>query len=373
MLPIDIPTRDEFLRLAGARAPASVSIYIETTPVSREIEAARIAFANAVGTAMEQVAAVDLPRGHSEALAEHLDDLAEDDDFWARQARSLAVLATPDALHAYRLANRLSPTVQVSDRFHVKPLLRALTFPHAGFLLALSEGGARLVEFAADAPAAEIPVPGLPRDAASAVHKASINDRSHSRRITGSEGKKVRLRQYARLVDHALRPVLAGHHLPMVLASNPPLGPIYRSVASYPHLVAGGIEGEIDRMTDADLVDHARPVLDGLYADAVAEMRALFATRESQGRTTTDLSTAARAAVTGAVETLLVDMDAVVAGTLDEETGAIAFADHDGSDSYGIADQVAVKALAAGARVLSVRADDLPHPGPLAATLRYAF
>lgn len=373
MLPIDSPTRDEVMRLSAVRRPGAVSIYLETTPVTQEIGASRIAFANAVRTAMEQLSASDLPRGALDALAEDLDDLAEDDDFWARQARTLAVLATPGSVRTFRLANRVVPTVQVSDRFHLKPLLRALTFPHAGFVLALSENGARLVEFFADQAAGEVPVPGMPRDAASAVGKASINDRSHSRRITGSEGKKVRLAQYARGVEAALRPVLAGNALPLVLASNPPLAPIFRSVSGYPHLVDGGIEGEVDRMTDAELVALARPVLDALYAGDVAEARALFARREGQGRTTTDLSTAARAAVRGAIETLMVDMDGVVAGTLDETTGEIAFAGSEGPESYGVADQVALTALATGAKVLSVRKDDLPGGGGLAATLRYAI
>lgn len=46
----------------------------------------------------------------------------------------------------------------------------------------------------------------MPADAASAVGKSSINDRSPSGRLVGSEGKRVRIRQYARLVDDALMP-----------------------------------------------------------------------------------------------------------------------------------------------------------------------
>jgi hypothetical protein len=68
---------------------------------------------------------------------ESLDDLADDDEFWAEQAHSLAVFATPELLRTYRLPNRLENAVEVADRFYVKPLLRAVTFPQAGFVLAL--------------------------------------------------------------------------------------------------------------------------------------------------------------------------------------------------------------------------------------------
>ncbi|MFO1072587.1 MAG: hypothetical protein U1E17_07865 [Geminicoccaceae bacterium] len=80
--------------------------------------------------------------------------------------------------------------VQVSDRLHLKPLLRAVTVPQTGFVLALSENSARLVEFFADMAPEEIRIADLPKDAADYARKASINDRSHSRRIHGSGGRR---------------------------------------------------------------------------------------------------------------------------------------------------------------------------------------
>ena len=45
------------------------------------------------------------------------------------QAHSLAVLATPDSVRTFRLATAITDMVEVSDRFHLKPLLRAIAFP----------------------------------------------------------------------------------------------------------------------------------------------------------------------------------------------------------------------------------------------------
>ena len=148
--------------------------------------------------------------------------------------------------------------VEVSDRFHLKPLLRAVTFPQAAYVLALAENSVRLVEVSGDLPAVTAKVDGMPRDAAAAVGKASINDRSPSGRIQGSEGKKVRLRQFARQVDQALRGLLAGSEIPLVLATTVSLGPIYRSVNSYPHLAAAGIDGNPETLSDAELAERAR-------------------------------------------------------------------------------------------------------------------
>ena len=84
------------------------------------------------------------------------------------------IYATPDNLRSFRVPNALQPQVKVSDRFHLKPLLRSTTFCDAGYVLALADGGVRLIEVSKDLPALEVAVPDLPTDAASAVGKRTI-------------------------------------------------------------------------------------------------------------------------------------------------------------------------------------------------------
>ena len=372
MLHVDIPTRSEIISLNKVRAPACVSIYLKTTPLTQQADASRIELGNLAKQARAQLEAVGFDKRELAALMEHLDDLQADEEFWSVQANSLAVLATPDTLRTFRLANELTPMVEVSDRFHLKPLLRAITFPHSAFILALSENAVRLVEVHAELPAKTVKVSGLPKDAASAAGKSTLNDRTASTRIQASEGQNIRLRQYARKVDAALRPVLAGLDTPLVLAATGRLASIFRSVNSYPNLLPGGIEDSPDRITDADLAAASRPVLDEAYAAEIERAKALFETRSSDGRATTDLSDAARAATFGAIDTLLVDIDTVVHGSIDEVTGEVRLADGADATSYGIVDEIAGRALAQGAKVIGVRKADLPGEGDLAAILRYA-
>src|SRR5262249_13706642 len=152
--------------------------------------------------------------------------------------------------------------------FHLKPLLRAITFPHSAYILALSENAVRLVEMHADLPPATLKIEGMPRDAASAVGKSTLNDRTASGRgrMGGLEGQNVRFHQYARKVDAALRPFLSGLETPMILAATGRLPSVFRAVNSYPHLLPDGIENSPDRISDADLAQAARPILDAAYA-----------------------------------------------------------------------------------------------------------
>lgn len=370
VLHTDVPTRGQIGRLLEARDPYSVSIYVPTDPVS-DGSAERIAFGNLVSDGLGQLAERQIPRADLEELREALEDLGEDEEFWAAQARSLAVFASPGSLLTFRLANRLQAMVEVSDRFHVKPLLRVQTFPQVAFVLALAQGSCRLIEVEPDIPAETVRVPDLPKDVASASGKSSISDKAPVRRIQGREGQKIRMRIYARHVDQALRPLLSGMSVPLVLAAAEPMASIYRSVNSYPHLADTIIDGNPETTTDAALAARAREVLDGVYAAELAGVRDRYAVRAHSGRGTSDVAEIARAATFGLIDTLMVDIDAALPGTVDETSGVVNPAQA-GAGSYGVVDELARRAWLADGRVLAVRGEDIPGGGPAAAILRYA-
>ena len=371
MLYVDIPTLPEFRALATTRADACISLYLPTTVRTQDTPATRTRLKVLGKAALDQLADSGFDKRRQAIIEDHLAELAEDAEFWRFQAHSLAVLVTPETIRTFRLPNRLTAMAEVSDRFHLKPLLRAITFPHEAFVLALSENAVRLVEVFADLPAQQINIHDLPKNAADSVRRASVNDRSPSRRIQGSEGQKVLLRQYSRQVDAALRPVLAGRDTPLILAATEPLASIFRLVNTHPGLAEATISTSPDRISDADLATATRPILDAIYARDINAMRALFESRKGQGRATSDLSDAARAATFGAIEQLMVDIDEVIPGTIDEVDGRIAFADRDSAKTYGIVDEIAGRALLAGASVLGVRKADIPDHAHLAAILRF--
>lgn len=371
MLHVDIPTLPEIRALIAMRSDACVSIYVPTTPQSRHMTASRIAFGNQTKAALEQLDTVGFDKRRLAALAAELAALGEDDAFWRLQAHSLAILATPDSMRTFRLATAITDTTEVSDRFHLKPLLRAIAFPQTAFVLALSAGAVRLVEVFADLPPAVVRVPDLPKSAASAVKRASINDLTQNTRISNAEGQKVLLRQYARQVDAALRGVLSGRETPLILAATEPLGPIFRAVNSYPSLEAEGISTSPDHLSDHELANASRAILDRVYAREVEAAKALFQTRLAQRRATLDIGEAGRAATNGAIELLIVDIDHVVRGAVDETSGSVTLASTSGAMSYDVIDEIAGRAILAGARFLGVRRADVPGDAPLAAILRY--
>jgi hypothetical protein len=370
MLYVDIPTQDDLRTLIEASHPHSVSIFMPTTPVSAEVSGDPIRLKNLVKEALGQLRSAGAGARDIAPLEHMLADLVDDLQFWRFQARSLAIFATPETLFTFRVPNHFTEILVVSDRFHVKPLIRTTTFPNAAWLLALAEESVRLLEISPGLPTTEVKVAGLPTSAADHANKASIHDRSPSGRFTGGEGERKRLQQYAHAIDRAIRPVLAGHDIPLIVAADVQLGSIYRAVNSYPHLAPRNIEHTPAGMTDEALVERAREVLDKVYAEKAVQWRARFDDRFGAGRATTDIAQAARAATIGAVEALGVDIDEVVHGTVDAD-GHVHFSDTPSAACYGVIDEVLRRAFLTGARIRAGRREDMPDGKPLAAILRW--
>jgi hypothetical protein len=108
MLHVDIPTLPELRTLAAARGDICASLFLPTTPLTQNTTADRIALKNLVQGLVREPDAKGFDKRRAAALEEQLADLVDDDEFWRFQARSLAVLATPDSVRSYRLPNRLS-------------------------------------------------------------------------------------------------------------------------------------------------------------------------------------------------------------------------------------------------------------------------
>ena len=373
MLHVDLPTRPEILALASARAGASVTIYLATTPVTEAAQADRIALKNLGREAIAQLEAAGTDKRSLWPIEAALDEVGSDDAFWAHQANSLAIFVTPDSLRTFRLPSRLISAVHVSDRFHIKPLLRAVTFAQDAWVLAIGRGSVRLIEVSADLPPHHVPVPGLPRDMGDAIGRRSHTPRDRPGQSGEATSEHALLTRYARVVDEALRPVLSGHERQLIIAATEPMQSIYRSVSSYPQTAAQGLDGSADHTSDHVLATEARGILDQLHAMQVAELGALFVQREAQGRATTDVAQAARAATFGAIDTLIVDIDVTLPGTVDDETGAVTFSDVDDAVTYGVVDEIVSRSMKSGARIVSVRKADVPGNGALAAILRYAM
>jgi hypothetical protein len=370
MLYTDIPTEAEFRSLDAIRGSVCISIYLPTTPVSRDNLIDRITFKNAIAEAVAQLEAANLDKRSIASAYRMLNELLQDECFWTYQADGLAVFATPHVLRTFRLPTCVDYTVEVSDRFHLKPLLPLLAYPGACLVLAISQKAVRIIEVTSSL-AEPVTVESLPRSMSDALKRQFLKARAPARRIQGQEGMKVLIGQYCRMIDRALRPMLAGRTQPLVVAAVEEMAAVYRANNNYPHLLTDSILGDPDGILDQDLALLARELATKHAKRIIFDRLRLIDERASSDLTSTDVTKIAKAAVYGRVGTLLIDTATARPGTIDPKDGTVTLAEQSSADTYDIFDELAGLTIRTGGDVLPVSRAMLPADSPVAAIFRF--
>lgn len=390
MLNVDIPEPSEFKDFAAVRDQACVSIYLPINPAREASHANRLLLKDLLKDAVRQLRDVHLGEERLSQLSGQFAHLLDSDgnadvdekvrlrhrsareaneaaEFWKRQGKGLGILATPERMQTFRLSNSVKPLAEVADRFHLQPLVRTMTMPHEAYVLALTENSARLVHVFANSPPAVVHVPKMPKNLPEGL---LVYARAPSINLMLPEYDKVLMREYVLKVDKALKSVLSDRAIPLILASDEPLASIFRSHNSCPNLVRDMIPGNPDDKTEAQLSDAALAILERVYVREIQkvvgdydEMKPRFAT--------TDVSYAAHCATLGAIDKLVVDVDANIPGIVDDNDGSVTYAISDDAETYSVVDEIAKRAFIKGARVLGAFNAELPDHASLVAILRF--
>ena len=362
----DIPKRQDIEALASARIPHSVSIYIPTGHRPDSSEKARIELKNLARDAAKQLQ----DDGASAAVVSHLEDEIEqligNAPFWKQQSQSLAIFIDPNNVQTYRLPNRFTSTLDVADRFYIKPLMRTITFPQSAYVLSLAQNSVRLIKVTADEDPEVLDVPGLPENFESYINI----DYERQKFDRAEHDNAVYIQKYAAEINKAVYPVVRATKLPLILAAAEPLNGAYRRANSYEYLTDEMISGNPEAFGAGALADKARPILDRLYADEIAQVVDHFKSQEGQLMASRDLRTVAEGAALYAIDSLLIDFDERIPGSLNE-MGEITLSDADDASNYGVVDEILRLALVVNARVYAVRSDEMPDGAQVAATFRF--
>ncbi|MBW4655629.1 MAG: hypothetical protein KME20_21710 [Kaiparowitsia implicata GSE-PSE-MK54-09C] len=370
MLYKDTIREKQLLKLAAQRG-VCVSIFLPTTPLTQAAQADRVTFKNLSKAAMEQAGAIADKR-QIVAMTEALEELQADDEFWEFQANGLGVLVTPDSINTFRLAYGVEEAAEVSDRFHLKPLTSALQ-PMAAYVLAISQKSVMLYEFTAAQELEELDVSDLPADFSDVTKVTLQRDRSPVGKLQGDEGADVLQRQFLRGVESAVRPIISGSNMPLILATTKEFQSMYQSLNSYELLVEQGVDGSTEGIEKEDIRQAVLPITKMLRQERIEQWVELFHQRKSESRTNTDLPTIAKLVLRGQVSHLLVESGAVQYGTL-SDLGEITTSDSRSANTYDLIDEIVIKVIENGGEVLGVRREeDAPKDlMPMAAILRWA-
>ena len=335
---IAIPDNNEIRFLDTYRDAVCVSLYMPTIPTVHETIDQRALFRLLCVEALRQMNEAGCGGPQLAAFAAHFRSLADDGLFWTRVPEGLAIFVALREVFIYRLPFAPQAGVEVSDRFHIKPLVMESAAAGNCYLLALDVRRIRFFEVTPHHHR-EIAIPGLPADMAGGADKG---------------GDRAATSEVCRAVDRALGEVLAGRNVPLVLAGPAAITAVYRVHNTNPHLARTVVNGSAAHASDEALVREARAIAARTTSEARLRDLAGLAEMEAQRMASRNLDEIALAAVRGDVLRLLVDPAFALPGRVESASGRVDLAGRPGATTYDVFDELIGLTVRNGGEVVPI-------------------
>ena len=388
--------REDLRALLQEREGPAISIYVPTERSSSEAETNRLRYRAALDRARQLLPSANGVDGAGDSLAEALEPLTHEEEFWRYQSDGLAVFASPGIQRLYRLPGSVPDLVVVASSFHTRPMLEYLQAPDRYWVLGLSQKNVRLWSGTA-AGVSPIDLQGVPRNLMEALGYDFERDQKlvlrrktrnashggHGRGGTmpvfhghgvGSDDSEPELRRFFKKVDEGLQEMLEGEIGPLVLAAVNEYHPLYRSVSGLDNLAEEGIEASVVDWSPDRVHEAAWPIAKAQVLKKIDRALELWETSYGRGKGELDLANLARLAVAGRIRVLLTERDRRLWGTMDRSTGTIEIVQEGGEDPSGEAaellDELAEVVILHGGNALVLSPERMPTATGVAGILR---
>ena len=368
---------------------AHVSIFMPTHHRGGVDQQDPVRFRNLLRNAEEKLIAKGLRPAEARSILKPAETLLTDNLFWRQQSEGLALFLEANQYFYYRLPIVLKEEVGVGERFYVRPIVSLLSNCSLFYVLALSHNENRLLQCTPYG-SVNIELNDVPRDMTEALHYEMSGNRVQYHVPAPSGGSnfggataiqmgessrpnydKRNIMQYFDQVNKGVTKYLKEETAPMVLAAVDYLHPLYRTANTYHNLLAEGILGNAEGVSNDILREQAwtivRPYFERAQRDAVADFRKSAGT----GFTTTELSNTIIAAHQGRVRFLFIDDKAQKWGKFDPDTSSVTIHSETEPGDEDLVDFAAYQTLKHAGTVYVIKPEDMPDNAPLSAILRF--
>jgi Bacterial archaeo-eukaryotic release factor family 3 len=306
--------------------PPAVSIYLPTHPASREVRQDAIRLRNLLGTAAKRMAAAARRVPETAELLEPARRLVDDEEFWRRQERGLALFLAPGFARVHKLPIEVPETLAVGRQLRIRPLLSLVDPAGRFWLLSVTAGRTRLWQGSRWS-FAEFTGVKLPQGIA-AIEDETVYEPAHAAAPTGrprrgpagrakaqvfgdapDELRKTELIELLRRIAAAAEPAVKRRPAPVILAATPEIQGNFREVSGWKELLLEGILENPDAMAAEELHRRAwrlfAPLAEKGRAEALGRLHGLLAAGD--GRAAVKPEEIVKAAHYGRVDQLFLD------------------------------------------------------------------
>ena len=292
--------------------------------------------------------------------------------FWKDRTEGFAAFFTADSFVWYSMQYQFDELVVVTDRFHLKPLIRNASENRRFHLLTLSEQQIRFFE-ASELGISEVYLKGIPRNLDFFFDSETEEEKLQSQTAGEAEdNKESKLAELFQRVDKVITNYLKDDQAPLVVAAaDEQLHQLYQQANTFPHLVKTGINVGAGSLSPKQLLEKAlpvvKPVFRGKREDALKVYREKLGTRLASN----NISDIFRAAKDGRIETLFVPVGKQKWGQFDNKTDELQINEEAKPGDKDLLCVTSSRTLRKGGEVFVVLPEQMPEESSIAAVLRY--
>lgn len=371
-----ILTKNQFENLAKFDNNPCISIFLPTQRIGKDVleEKDRIQLKSQWKKVTEKLKEMGIPSEKISKIGKPLEDLLNDRDFWRHQSDGLAIFLAEGFFEKFTLPVNFEAFTYVSDHFYLKPLIPMFSGNTRFYVLALQLDRVQLYEgnlySIGEVDVKDLTPSRLEDRVGYDYEQKSLQYKSQNaatgETIMHGQGaaerdRKNEILRFFRAIDEGLHEVLKTEKVPLVVACQDYLFPIYQEANTYKNLYGEPVPGnpsDYENMLalHAASLNVLEPHFNKEKENKMTQFREM-----SPGRTSTAVSEIIPAIFEGKVDTLFLKNREDIWGNYNEEMASVDVQDEPNSANMSLMNLAAIKVIEQGGKVYLIENEFMPE------------
>ncbi|MDT0690493.1 hypothetical protein RM549_11905 [Salegentibacter sp. F188] len=367
-------SQEEFKKITDFKKDTCVSIFIPTQRGGKEVleQKNKKHLKSTWDQVKRELESQNVSAEEIKNIGKPIEDLLNKPDFWRHQSDGLAIFSSEGFFEKYTVPVNFEAHHYISNHFYIKPLAPLTTDEGRFYLLAVQQDKVEFFE-ATKNTIGEVYVEDLTpsrledrvgydyeeKNRKTVTQNSSMGTSTSHGYDAANRDDKNEILRFFNAIDKGLKEILHDENVPLVVACQDYLFPIYKEANSYKNLFDQVVPGN---PSDADMFGLHEKALKIMEPHLEKKKRSKL---ESYGELTPDktsssISDIVPAAFEGKVDTLFLENRSEIWGSYDEKNRKVEVREEQSKDNTSLMNLAAAKVIETGGSVFLIESAFMP-------------
>jgi hypothetical protein len=373
---MELISQQEFEELAQFTNEVCVSIFIPTQRAGKDVleEKSRIHLKSKWNEVKRQLEKNGITADKIEKIGEPIVKLLQDKNFWRHQSDGLAVYSAEGFFQKHSLPLKFDAYHYISKEFYVKPLVAIFSGDGRFYLLALQLEDVTLYEATKHSIGVvyvEDLIPTRLQERVGFDYKEKALQFRPQQQSNGQsayhghggadDNRKSEIFRYFRAIDQGLDTIIHDENVPLVVACQDSLFPIYKEANTYKNLYEEDVSGNPSDTDMLGLHDKAWNLIESYFEKTKMGKLKKFEELNQTEKTSASVHDIFPAIIQGKVEALFLDNKEEIWGIYNEDTMAVEVQDEQSPKNTSLMNLAAKAVIEHGGSVFLIEPEAMPE------------